>query len=418
MLAYLIDSISKGKYFLFASITEIITLFFYNLYIARIFGPAVYGEIKTILAVTSIIITFFDFGFPIHLQRCAAGTKTTGTELNIILFIKLISALFYFIITVFYFFFFSSSVNRCFVIIIGVNTFFLSLSNVFFYLYYGKNKISHTFKFTFISRLSLLLILIIFLPFNIPVEAILLLLMSSNLILVLFSISGLKEIQSTILLSKHSFSEIIGLLKETFPLGLTTIFNFLYGKIDIVILSIMLNFVIVAQYSVAYGLYKLSGMIFSVFLIPAFNLFAQNQENRPQNVRLFYSFFLIILVSSSLTAGVLLFTGKTGLSLIYGDKYAVAANIIPYFSLAVIGLGMNSLTGSFLNATGNYNVTMYTTMMGFIFNAAANIILISKMGLMGAVYTAIFTEAIVFLLQLIFIIKMNYDFIWKRILTY
>jgi O-antigen/teichoic acid export membrane protein len=242
--------------------------------------------------------------------------------------------------------------------------------------------------------------------------------MSSNLILVLFSISGLKEIQSTILLSKPSFSEIIGLLKETFPLGLTTIFNFLYGKIDIVILSIMLNFVIVAQYSVAYGLYKLSGMIFSVFLIPAFNLFAQNQENKPQKARLFYSFFLIILVSSSLTAGVLLFTGKTGLSLIYGDKYAVAANIIPYFSLAVIGLGMNSLTGSFLNATGNYNVTMYTTMTGFIFNAAANIILISKMGLMGTVYTAIFTEAIVFLLQLIFIIKMNYDFIWKRILTY
>jgi len=417
LLTYLIDSFSKGKYFLFASIMEVITLFIYNIYIARIFGPAVYGEIKTILAVTSIIITFFDFGFPVHLQRNAASTKIPCTDLNIILFIKLISALFYLIITVIYFFFFSS-VNRFFVLIIGLSTFLLSISNLFFYLYYGKNKISLTFKFTIFSRLSLLLILIILLPFNIPVEAVLLLLMLSNLILVLFSISGLKEIKTTILLSKPSFVEIISLLKETFPLGLTTLFNFLYGKIDIVILSIMLNFVIVAQYSVAYGLYKLSGMIFSVFLIPAFNLFTQNQENKHQNARIFYTFFSIILISSSLTALLLLFPYKTRLSLLYGDKYAMAATIIPYFALAVIGLGMNSLTGSFLNASGNYNITMYTTMTGLVFNISANIILINSYGIMGAVYTAVLTETIVFLLQLFFIIKMNYDILWKRILTY
>jgi O-antigen/teichoic acid export membrane protein len=208
------------------------------------------------------------------------------------------------------------------------------------------------------------------------------------------------------------------LLRETFPLGLTTIFNFLYGRIDIVILSIILNYVFVAQYNVPHSLYKLSGMIFSVFLIPAFNSFTQHQENRPLNVRLFYSFFLIILLTSSIIAVFILLFGGYGLYLLYGNRYAMAATIIPYFSVAVIGLGMNGLTGCFLNATGNYKVTMYTTMTGFIFNAAANIILINKIGIMGAVYTAVFTEAIVFLLQLFFIIKMNLDIIWKRRLTY
>lgn len=53
-----------------------------------------------------------------------------------------------------------------------------------------------------------------------------------------------------------------------------------------------------------------------------------------------------------------------------------------------------------------------------MFNTTANIILITKIGIMGAVYTAVFTETIVFLLQLFFIIKINYDVIWKRTLTY
>jgi O-antigen/teichoic acid export membrane protein len=117
-------------------------------------------------------------------------------------------------------------------------------------------------------------------------------------------------------------------------------------------------------------------------------------------------------------AAMILLLGGNVLHLLFGDKYAMAATIIPYFSLAVIGLGMNSLTGSFLNATGNYKVTMYTTMAGFIFNAAANILLINKIGIMGAVYTAVLTEVIVFLLQLIFIIKINLDVIWKKPLTY
>jgi len=418
LLKYLIDSLSKGKYFLFASITEVLTLFLYNLYIARIFGPAVYGEIKTILAVTGIIITFFDFGFPIHLQRYAAKTKNLSSEISKIFFIKLISSSLYFILTAFYFFFYAAPVNWYIVIIVTICTFLLSYSNIFFYAYFGKNKISLTFKFTFISRITLLLFLIVLLPFNLPVEAILVLLLLSNLVLVLFSLIGLREIETKMLFTIPSITEILSLLRETFPLGLTTIFTFLYGRIDIVILSIMMNYVLVAQYNVPYSLYKLSGMIFSTFLIPAFNSFTKYQDNKSKNIRIFFITSLIILITSTIIAAFIIVMGGYGLQMLYGNRYSLAATISPYFSVAVIGLGMNSLTGSFLNATGNYKITMYTTMAGLIFNITGNIILIAKIGIMGAVYTAVFTEVIVFLLQLIFIIKTNYDVIWKKTSIY
>jgi O-antigen/teichoic acid export membrane protein len=418
LFKYVIESFSKGKYFLFASITEVVALFLYNLYIARIFGPEVYGEIKTILAVTGIIITFFDFGCPIHLQRYAARTNTFGFELNKIFFIKLISSFYYFIITTLYFFLFSPTLSSHIVFIVIVSTLLLNFSNIFFYVYYGTNRISLTFKFTFISRIALLIILIVFLPFNIPVEDILILFLLSNLLLVLFSVYGLKEIKTKLLLLIPSFAEIVSLLKETFPLGLTTIFNLLYGKIDIVILSILLNYVFVAQYCIPYSLYKLSGMIFSSFLIPAFNSFSRHQDKRSKNIRIFYCYSLVILTSSSIIAAFIFLFGGLLLHLLYGNKYELAAAIIPYFSIAVIGLGMNSLTGTFLNATGNYNLTMFTALAGLIFNFTANILLITKIGIMGAVYAAIFTETVVFILQLFFIIKINYDVIWKRTLTY
>jgi len=295
-----------------------------------------------------------------------------------------------------------------------MSTLLSNFANVFNYFYYGKNKISFTFKSAFISRVFLLLMLVILSPFDTPVEVIILALLFSNSILLFLSCSGLSNFLTRISFIIPSFSEIKLLIKETLPLWLASIFNILYGKVDIVILSIMLSYDSVAQYTIPYGLYKLSGIVFSVFLIPAFNLFSQYQNNTQENVKVFLNFFSIVIFTSIAFAVLMFFYGGSIINLLYGERYILAANIIPYFAMAVIGLGMNSLTGSFLNATGNYKIVMYSTMAGFIFNISANILLINLIGLMGAVYTAILTEAIVFLLQVFFIIRMNIDVIWKK----
>ena len=60
------------------------------------------------------------------------------------------------------------------------------------------------------------------------------------------------------------------MISVSIPLGLAVIFNFLYDKIDILLISKLLDYNEAAFYNIAYGLFKASALGFSFLLVSGF----------------------------------------------------------------------------------------------------------------------------------------------------
>jgi O-antigen/teichoic acid export membrane protein len=399
----ILNTIKQGKYYLFSTVIDVLAIFIFNLLIARSFDPAIYGQIKTVLAVTAIFLALFDLGLPILLQNESAKGKKLDS-LGLILFIKLVSVFLYSALVILYFVFTSPDIDFIIVCLLLLSSYLMSFCTLLFSLFYGKDKISYTFNSIFFSRALLLLISLLLLKLNTSVYYFLVAFLLNYLIQLVILVYESKKIGASLRLNNKSIKDSLKLIKAILPLALTTLFCTLYSKLDVVLVARYLNFDSVAQYNIPYGIYKLSGIVFTSFTIPAFNAFSRN-ENTQSNYKILKSnIYIMIVVSILIDLGILLL-GKEMIILLYGDKYLLASEIMPYFSVSVLGLGLNSITGVYCNALRKYNVTFFSTLGGIIVNVFLNVILIPGIGVMGAVYSSMVTEMFVFAGQYYYIKK-------------
>lgn len=397
----ILNSIKQGKYYLFSTAIDVVAIFIFNLLIARSFDPAIYGQIKTVLAVTAIFLAAFDLGLPVLLQNESAKGKTLDS-LGLVLFIKLVSVFLYSALVILYFVFTSPNIDFIIVSLVLLSSYVMSFCSLLFSLFYGKDKISYTFNSIFVSRALLLLVSLLLTKLNTSVYYFLVVFLLNYLFQLVILAYESKRIGISLRINNKSIKDSLKLIKAIFPLALTTLFCTLYSKLDVVLVARYLNFDSVAQYNIPYGIYKLSGIIFTSFTIPAFNAFSRN-ENIQSNFKILKSnIYIMIGVSILIDLGILLL-GKEMIILLYGDKYSLASEIMPYFSVSVLGLGLNSITGVYCNALRKYNVTLFSTLGGIIVNVFLNIILIPRIGVMGAVYSSMVTEMFVFACQYYYI---------------
>ncbi|MDP4174582.1 MAG: polysaccharide biosynthesis C-terminal domain-containing protein [Bacteroidota bacterium] len=390
----ILNSIKQGKYYLFSTAIDVVAIFIFNLLIARSFDPAIYGQIKTVLAVTAIFLAAFDLGLPVLLQNESAKGKTLDS-LGLVLFIKLVSVFLYSAFVLLYFAFTSPDIDFIIVSLVLLSSYLMSFCSLLFSLFYGKDKISYTFNSIFVSRALLLLVSLLLTKLNTSVYYFLVVFLLNYLTQLVILAYESKKIGVSLKLNNKSIKDSLKLIKAIFPLALTTLFCTLYSKLDVVLVARYLNFDSVAQYNIPYGIYKLSGIVFTSFTIPAFNAFSRN-ENIQSNFKILRSnIYIMIVVSILIDLGILLL-GKEMIILLYGDKYLLASEIMPYFSVSVLGLGLNSITGVYCNALRKYKVTLFTTLGGIIVNVFLNVILIPRTGVMGAVYSSMVTEMFVF----------------------
>jgi O-antigen/teichoic acid export membrane protein len=208
-----------------------------------------------------------------------------------------------------------------------------------------------------------------------------------------------------------NFKKLKFTLAIIIPIGISSAFNLIYDKIDIVILSAYLDYNKVAQYSVAYTIYRLSGIVFGIILYPALNQFSRLAENFAENLKILLKYLVTIIFVSAIIILIYIFIISPLIPFVFGIHYLEASKIIIPLSFAVILWAMNSITGVYLNGLGQFKYVMAATLSGMIFNITINIILIPIIGVMGAVYSTLGTEFIIFLIEICFVyiyIKNNY----------
>ena len=408
-LEFFKNILKSGINYFYINLADRIVAFFSFILLARIFDSQLYGKISTVFAVSTILVTILDFGLPVYTQRESSKTEDLSDILANVFSVKAPFLILYIFILPLISWVFLKAIPCGIVIIIGVIILLQSISNLLSYAYFGKDNSKLVLRANIVSKVLFLIVITTSYFFLRNIYFFLsgyIIAYVYTLLVFTINIKHYKvEIRKLIL----NFKKLKFTLAIIIPIGLSSVFNLIYDKIDIVILSAYLDYNKVAQYSVAYTIYRLSGIIFSIILYPAFNQFSRLAENFAENLRLLLKYLVTIISVSLIIILIYIFIISPLIPVVFGIDYLEASKIIIPLSFAVILWAMNAITGVYLNGLGRFKNVMIATLSGMIFNITINIILIPIIGVMGAVYTTIITETVILTIEGIYIFKYYFN---------
>lgn len=395
--------IKTGIDYFYINLVDRLTAFFTFLLLARAFDSSLYGKIATVFAVSTIVMTVFDFGLPIYAQRESAKRAPLYDTLGEIFSVKIFSVLLYIVFLPLVAFVFYKDIPPAILAVIGAIILLQSISNLLAYLYFGKDDSRLVLKANVVSKIILLVIISVSYLYFRNIYIFLSGYIFSYLVLVVVYAKNLGKYEIDLRKISLSFDKLKLTLAIIIPIGVSSIFNLVYDKIDIVILSAYLDYNKVAQYSVAYTVYRVGLIVFTIILYPAFNQFSRLAEDYQESLKLLLKYSVTIVSLSTLIIVAFIFIVSGLIPVIFSEKYVEASAIVAPLSFATVLWALNALSGVYLNGLGKFKSVMAATLCGMVINIAVNIILIPRVGVIGAVYSTIITEAVILIIEGAFI---------------
>lgn len=397
-----------SRFVLYTNLTDRLFSFIIFLILARHFSSEIYGQLIIIFTVSTVFINIFDLGLGNYIQREIAHSKNQVQEI----FSKVFAISIY-IIPVYL-----TSVFICYRIIYPELSFSLfliiaiimyesTIINICNRTLSGFSDYRSQFSAFWISRL-LILSFFILLTFILKTDLTMLMLVMMagflyNTFLVLNSLKkyslSLKGIFTN---SKHLFP----LIKITYPLGLAVLFNYLYDKIDLLLISKFLNYDEVAYYNIGYGVFKTATLSFSFILFTGFTQISFLSRN-VKAVKLFLKKYTTIIIVICLIATAMLYLfAEQIIIFFYTENYFDSIIVLKILSFALIAVGLNNLCGITLNGMKQFKTVMIITVAAVILNIALNIYVIPIYGIIGASFITVSTEYFILFFESLFLLKL------------
>lgn len=392
-LGKLISAYSQSRFILFYSLAERIFFFLFFVMLARKTGTNEYGEITTAFAIANTAAIIFDLGIPIFAQKEISRGKSAALLLNSALSL-LLGLLPVYAIAVMTAGSAGYRIPLDLIALIAVPVFLFSVSNLFNKALAGNAEYRPSFSAVMLSRTPALAALAyLHLSGGLTVTSFLVVLLAASVIQIVslsFSLHRSELLRRFI----PDFRQLKMLL-PVLPLGAAVAFNFLYDKIDILLISAILGFSESAVYAVAYGLFKGASFGYTFLFVPALTKVSY-LSGRPKAVRLYLArlTFVTALICICINAVLFVFAGPLATG-IYGERYQESAFLLQALSFAVPAMGLNNLFGVALNGLGMFRENLYVTVAGLAVNIILNIILLPAMGPAGAVVATLATEYLV-----------------------
>lgn len=387
----------ESKYLLFLNIIEQFFFFVVFWVFARKLSVDLYGQLITLFTLANVFIVLFNFGLPIYLQREISISKENSSQiLSKVISINLFISIIYLLLTFIYYEIFYHSVPLKLYFVAVIPVYLYSNINILNSVLSGLSRYKTQF-YTFLNSRVVTLFIFLFFTF--------ILALSYEYLLIIYSLGFLyhlillahkiKKINGQFL-SMPGLKNMLNIIKVSFPLGMAVIFNFLYDKIDILLISKLTDFTQVGYYNIGYGIYKASSFAFSFLLVSGLTRVSY-LSRRKNAVKIFLKKYSISLFLIGIIINVLLFfMSDLIVGIIYTEKFAPSILILKIASFAVIGLALNNLTGVVLNGLGLYRENMYVTFMGLVINIILNIIFIPLYGIVASAFISIVTEYFIF----------------------
>lgn len=399
----------KGsKYVLLVNLTDKLFSFIILLLIARNFSTQIYGEVVSVFTLSAIFVVFFDLGLPLFLQRETVLNKPRATEIFSKVFsITLLLFIPYMISVVGFSLILYPEIPKPVTAIIAVTMYGSILIIICSKSLAGLSDFKSQFTSIWISRLCVVVFFVIGLyllriGLNILLTSVLLG-FAFNIALLLYY---LHKKNVSLSFSHFSLMEAKGVLNFSIPLGFAVLFNLLYDKIDLLLVSKFKDFSDAAYYNVGYGLFKSAMLGYGFLLVSGFTHVSSLSRNRRAVMLFFKKYIKVVALIAVVSSLVLFFAGPIAIILFYSEKFSPSIIVLQILAFGLIGNALNNLTGIILNGIGLFKAVMYITFFGLIINILLNIVFIPLFGIKGASIVTVITEYFILVFELYYVLKL------------
>jgi len=214
------------------------------------------------------------------------------------------------------------------------------------------------------------------------------------------------------------FSFVRSLIKKSIPFGLAFVFGMIYFFIGSVMLSKMKGDVEVAIYSVAYNLALAILFVPTVYTNSIYPVLSRYHKEGRVELKTLYekSFKYLYIAGLPFSVGVFLLADRI-IYFFYGKTYSASIIALQVISLYLFIKFINFLLGTVLSSIDRQGKRMLGQGTTALLSILMNLLLIPKMGYIGAAWSTFITEVLLFVIYYWYVSKGWYFYNFSNVLV-
>lgn len=209
-------------------------------------------------------------------------------------------------------------------------------------------------------------------------------------------------------------AELATLFRDSWPLLISGISSLLYLRLDVLMLGAMAGEFEVGIYSAATRIAEAWYFIPTIIAAAVQPLILQLKRDDAAGYSLRLGQLYASMAWLSVSVGILVsFTASAIISLLFGPAYASAAPVLIVHVWAGVPVFLGVASSQFLIAENLTRISMYRTGLGLLANVSLNLVLIPRLGALGAAIATVISYMIATFSLLLF--SKSRDQVWKMI---
>lgn len=371
------------------------------LYAARLLSQEHFGKFSFALSLSLIAIVLADLGInTLLIREISRNRAMAGKYFVNAFFIKVaLSIVTYFVIVAALNILGYPQDTRKIVYIIWLFT-ILSTFTELFYSIFRAFEMMHYDAFLKILRMALLAfagLYVLFKGYGVFLFCAMFVLVEIIVVLIasLMALSRFIKLRAV----KIDFSFMASIFRKALPFGLAFVFGSIYFYIGSVMLSKIRGDVEVAIYSAAYNFALAVLFIPTVYTNAIYPVLSRYYKESKSGLRTLYekSFKYLYIIGLPISVGLYLLAGKIML-FFYGEAYSSSVIALQIISWYLFLKFINFLLGITLSSIDKQNKRMLGQSLAAGFNVLLNLLLIPKIGYIGAAWSTFITEILLFII--------------------
>jgi O-antigen/teichoic acid export membrane protein len=374
--------------------------------LSRYLKPEDFGLMNYVVSLISLFIAFSALGLNAIIVRDLIEKTDYFKTLGTTFFLRLIGSFFLYIILILTIYVLrpDDSLSKYLVMVLGFSMFFKT-SDVIRYWYESKieSKKVVLIENSVYVILAIIKLILIYYGAELTHFIYVLLLESILVFLLLFLYYGK---HNDLRKWKFNFFRSKELLKDSWPLIISSASWIIYSKTDQIMIGQLLGDKEVGFYAAA------SQLTFITTFVPsaiAFSIIPHILKYKNTNRQLYDSRFQLIydIVTTILfiAAIIITFLSTEIINLMYGELYSPASKVLAIQFWIVIFIGLAIVSGRYLVNDNLQKITMQRHVLGAIINVPLNYVLIKHNGIIGAAWSSLIT---------LFAVNYLFDFFQKE----
>jgi O-antigen/teichoic acid export membrane protein len=370
-----------------------------SIFIARLLGDIDFGKYSFAIAFPTIFILFLDLGYETLIVRDVARDKSLAYEyLNKLLTFRILLTpliIFLIIATITIAGYPESTKNV--VYLFSIFLILEAISNVFIVTFRAFEKMEYEAIIRIGNSIlrSSIALLVLFLGYGLIAIGI------------IYVVSGFIEVLSSLVVCRKKFVKIKWIIDFSFikksikialPIGMLSIFGYIYVRIDTVMLSLMKGDAVVGWYNAAYNLILGFRAIPQIVMFALLPLLSYSYLSSKESLQNSYekSFKYLLILGLPISIGIFMLS-KDFILLFYGEQYINSIDALRILTWDVVLKFLYICAGFILISSDKQNKMAIIVIFSAFLNIILNLFLIPSYSYIGSGIATLITEIFVLL---------------------